>query len=50
VPASIEPIITLCAQAANAFEASPENLIPPSAITVTLVSFSASATSDIALN
>src|SRR5256885_13164330 len=32
VPASIEPIITLAAPAAKAFTASPEYLIPPSAM------------------
>ena len=35
VPASIEPIITLDAPAASAFTASPEYLMPPSAITGT---------------
>ena len=35
VPASMEPIITVCAPAASAFTTSPEYLIPPSAITGT---------------
>ena len=37
VPASIEPIITASAPAANAFAMSPENLIPPSEIIFTFL-------------
>ena len=45
VPAKREPTITESAPAAKAFAMSPENLIPPSAITGTLLPLMDSATS-----
>ena len=49
MPANKLPSITESAPAASALEISPENLIPPSAITFTVVPLVALATSDIAV-
>ena len=45
VPASMPPIITLSAPAAMAFATSPDEVMPPSAITRHAVAIAASATS-----